>query len=247
MDPPTQATRGESASFGSLTQREFDWQHWAFARNFAVSGFSAEEAFLLSWQFAPAVLYDLDRLPPISQTSLTPYDRFADLFSYTHFSLYNWRLGWRRPYFTLAPDVVLKNADFIMVREDPRQPPKPLPDHTLHASVNTPRGRIGIYVSRESTTLPYREIYARAYLDQVRAAGRYDQREMNTILFELVMDRMFLGRGIDLNEFKTWFPQGYRPSVDKYDVHWVGGRIAESMQAVWQNYQQVVEQWSAGG
>lgn len=243
--PPSPATASEPATFGSMTQREFDWQHWVYARNFALIGFAPQQASLLSWQFAPAIVYDLDHLPRLDRDSLLAYDCFADLFSYTHFSLYNAALGCPRSYFTLSGEVILQNADFILVLITPSAPVPPhLPDHTLRASVPTPLGLVHLFAATRPT-VPYRELYSRAYLDQVRSHGSYDPVELNTVVFEFLMQRMFLHRSIDLQDFTSWFPADYRPSIDRYDIHWVGGRTGESIDAVERSYQELAEQWPA--
>lgn len=246
IDPPSQATAAEPAAFGSMTQREYEWQHWIYARNFALSGFSPQQAALLSWQFAPAVVYDLDRMARLDRDSLRAYDRFADLFSYTHFSLYNAALGCPRCYFTLTREVVVQNADFILVLQNPSAAAPPqVPDHVLRASIASPLGLIHLFAATRPT-VPYRELYTRAYLDQVRSRESYDQLELDTVVFEFLMQRMFLGRAIDLQDFVSWFPPAYRPSTGRYDIHWVGGRTMESIDAVERSYQQLVEQWVPG-
>lgn len=239
--PP--ATSSGGSAFGTPGPRTFELQHWEYATNIGLAGFDATEAFCLGWQLNPAVVYDLDRIPSQGpQSSLVAYKKFEDLFSYTHFSLYNRSLGWRRLYYTLDAQDVVANADYILLKgasEDAAG--KRFPHHQLLRSVQTPGGRVLVLRNRLPTT-SYRELYARQFLRRLPAEAQLDQVELDTICYDLVKTRYLAHQPCEPAEILPMFPPGYKPGSGKREIYWVATRVFESEPKVKQAYERFLLQ-----
>jgi hypothetical protein len=227
--PPITPLEPLASSYGSLSPRASELQHWEYSTNFALAGFDPSEAFCLAWQFTPAVVYDLDALPaPGRPSSSIAYRRFEDLFSYTHFTLYNNRLFWPRPYVTLNAQDILANADYILLKNyTPQAAAARFPTHQRLTTVQTPAARILILKSRRPTT-PYRELYARQFLGRLPPSRPRDQIELDTICYDLVRTRYFAHRSCDPAEILPLFPAGYVCGRSNRHIYWVGTLVWNS-------------------
>jgi len=236
--PPEARTAADRENF-----REYTLQHWAHSTNFALAGFDLGDAADTAWLLSPGVVYDLDRLPPDPGSSPAPaYDRFEDLYSYTHFSLYNCRNGWPHPYFTLPRQQIVDNADFILLRNaEPGDATHRFPAHRLLARVDTPRGTLLVLQAAGATT-PYRLLYARAFLARHAGGATLDQRELDTLCYDMFKTVFLQHRIPGPRELLADFPPNYVPGRSLRPIYWFGSHILRSQPYLDRAYDRFVEQ-----
>lgn len=236
---PTVQRRAAACDSGDC--RESVLQHWAYGTNIALTGFDPAEAFAIAWQLAPAVVYDLDQMETDdADASRLPFQRFEDLFSYTHFNLYNRRLGWRRHYATLPAPQVRQHADIILVRtRDGRDVLSQFPDHIAAGSVTRDRDVIVVLRRKSASTVPYRILYARAYLRELTARAQVDTIELNTICYEWVKTLALSRHEMDAPAILSEFPAGFRPGDQRRRIYWLGGWVWTSQALYDQAYAQL--------
>lgn len=159
--------------------------HWKFDQNVALAGFPPNEALALTWQMFPGIVFDLATLSePARQSDEIPFARFEDLYILTAFNTYNRRTGWRHYYATLPQAEVIDNADFVLLNDaDGGDPASRFPTHTLVSSIPVTGGSIHVLQSRSRDTIPYRVLYARAFLERNPALS---EDERSVVLFELL-------------------------------------------------------------
>lgn len=223
--PPEARTAADQENF-----REYTLQHWAYSTNFALAGFEAGEAADLGWLLSPGAVYDLDRLPEkAGSDGGAAYARFEDLYSYTHLSQYNWRNGWRQPYFTLSREQIVDNANYLLLRGyTPTEAAAGFPRHRLQARVDTPRGPL-LVLGAAGPVTPYRWLYAREFLARHAARGKpLSQGELDTICYEM-FKTIFLQQRIPApEELLAYFPPDYRPGRNLRPIYWFGSHILRS-------------------
>jgi hypothetical protein len=171
-------------------------KHWAFTRNFVVSGFEPNVALALNWQLMPGIVYDLDTLtsadvPPTA----VPYQKFEDLYLLTAFNTYNRRIGWHGYLRTLDREDVLEHADVVLVQGKASSDLESrLHDFELTGTIDAGDDTVRVFTSYDDAHRPYRELYAMEFL---RRSPNLPPIEMNTVQRDRVNTAVLRG------DFKT--------------------------------------------
>ncbi len=211
---------------------------WRFSKSIAISGFGPNEALAVAWRFSPGVVIDLDRL---GEEGVDPiaYRRFEDLVTYTSFTIYNERVLWRHPYFTLTAEQAVDHADYLLLRgysEEEAAAAFPGRPGLGRVRCGGRKGEIRLLGSGEGSHLSFREAYAREFL---RRGAPPDARERNTIYFSLFLEAELTGDFGDLQELMAYFPTGFKPGAERRHVFWIA-HYAPLLAAAHQPYQRHV-------
>jgi len=191
---------------------------WRFTKSIALAGFDPNEALALTWHFAPAVVYDLDRSEG-SGDGEEAYRSFEDLFFFTAFNAYNGRARWDHRYETLSPEDVLDLADYLIVRDGGgEETADRFPRHRSIGSLDA-GGGITLFARDEPPASSYRERYAREYLSRNTPS---ETRELNTIYFELFLIERLRGVIPNRERLIEGFPDSFDPGADIRNIHWIG-------------------------
>lgn len=207
--------------------------YWMYTTNFAISGFDRSEASAMAWQLMPGIVYDLDLLgvEPADAINI-PFERYDDLFSYTHFNIYNAACRWPKRYVTLGRRQVIENAEFIILkRYTEARAAEEFPDHTLLAHISRSGGGVLILSKAQDMLSKYRYSYGRVFLDHMPIRALEAFQDFRVDLDSLCYDRfktLFLsGQDTIPKKVMAGLPRGYEPGFDKRPMEWMRSAITE--------------------
>ena len=195
---------------------------WNYRQNIAIAGFSANESLAWTWLFFPGVVFDLETFEtPERLSAEIPYRRFEDLYLFTAFNTYNRRCGWRHYLQTLSRQLVVDNADFVIVKGDASGgASRDFPNHTLLASIERADGIIRVLRSRLPTTTPYRELYARSFLEWNPGLPESERLVVaNELLFAAALGR----DDQKIGQVLRAFPSLRNRTTEPRNIYWIAG------------------------
>ena len=195
--------------------------HWNFNQNIAIAGFPANEALALTWQAFPGVTFDLDTLDdPSGRFEEVPFEQFEDLFFLSGINVYNRRCGWNRYQRTLDRDVVIANADILILNDEGNfNILERFPDHRHFASVAREGGMIHLMKAKRPTQ-PYRVLYAREFL---RRNPALEAREVKVVGVEILLSAL-LGWDTETERaVRLEFGLATDTPPPDRNIYWIGG------------------------
>lgn len=208
--------------------------HWKYNQNVAVAGFPPNEALALTWHGFPGVVFDLDGFDesrPLEDG--IAYQSFEDLFFLAGVNAYNRRCGWMWYQETLSRETVVEHADFLILNDVAASVARErFPGFELLDPVEREGGRILVLRSAR-TTVPYRALYARAFLERNDALPEPERR---AVAEELLLTAVLAGDGARARAVLEEFPVLSPASPPARNIYWIGGypallRLASRMLA----------------
>ncbi|MDP7422738.1 MAG: hypothetical protein QGH40_12730 [bacterium] len=211
---------------------------WKFPRNFVATGFEANSALAIAYNLFPGVVFNLDLLPETNSGKRDehPYDTFYDLYTLAIKNIHNRRCGWNHYFHTLDRAVIIKNADYIIIKARPHgNVPSDFPEHTVTATIEASDGTVSILVPRTPVTIPYRILYGREFITRNR---KLEHSEMSTIFFDMFAAALIRGDIAFLHELPRYFPPDFVPGSDGRNIYWIAAYkpIFDQAFAHYQNY-----------
>jgi hypothetical protein len=195
--------------------------HWRYDQNVAVQGFPPNEALALVWQGFPGVVFDLDTFEdPRRLSDRVPYESFEDLYFLAAIDAYNRRCGWREYHAALPRELVVANADFLILNGvTVAQAQQRFPRHALVSTIELRGSEVQLLRARDATT-PYRVLYARRFLER---HPQLSDQELRTVAEELLIAAVLAGDAPGARALVDEFPVLGDPRVVARNVYWIGG------------------------
>jgi mannose/fructose/N-acetylgalactosamine-specific phosphotransferase system component IIC len=195
--------------------------HWNYNQNVALAGFQANEALALTWQGFPGVVFDLDTFDLSGgDFEAAPYEQFEDLFFLAAINTYNRRCGWHLYRPTLSREVVVENAEILILNDDGRgEVLKRFPDHVQFASITRKGGVIHLLRAIRQTE-PYRVLYARHFLERF---PELEEDEVRVVALEMLMAAVLDGDRSRARAVARDFPSLDGAKTPPRNIYWIGG------------------------
>jgi len=203
---------------------------WKYDQNIAIAGFAGNEALAWTWYFFPAVVFDLETFAePERFSGDLPFRSFEDLYLLSAFNTYNRRCGWRHYQETLSREAVVEHADFVIWKGDAAgEAARRFPDHEVVASIRRNDGLVRILRNHRASTTPYRELYARTFLERNPQLSGGERRVVGTeLLWTAALER----DPRKIEQVLREFPSLRQPGGPPRNIYWIGGYPAVAREA----------------